>query len=151
MHDGAIMPEKSNELKEIKKMLANINRKLDQLLEPKNRRQQPARAAFESARAFVPKTLTSLPNHLRKTATAIATMGQATAKQVAAKTGRTRAAESDYLNQLASRGFLKKERKGREVHFLVFSLFTICPRCGTRVPMTLDQCPTCKTSLSNKK
>jgi response regulator of citrate/malate metabolism len=137
------MPEKSNELEKIKSKLAEIDRKLDQLL--KLQTEPPY------TRAFVPKTLASLPEHLRKTALAIATMGQATAEQVAAKTGRTRAAESDYLNQLTSRGFLKKERIGREVHFLVFALYAMCPQCGARVPMTLDHCPMCGVPLSKKQ
>lgn len=136
------MPERSKELKEIKEKLAEINNKLDQLL-----RHQPMLAM---RRQFVPNTLASLPDHLRRTASTIATMGQATAKQVAAKTGRTRAAESDYLNQLASRGFLKKEREGREVHFLVFALYTMCPQCGASVLMTLDHCAMCGASLSKK-
>ena len=137
------MPEKSKELEEIKKKLTEIDRKLDQLLKLQAR--QPYR------RAFVPKTLASLPKHLRKTALAIATVGQATAEQVAAKTARTRAAESDYLNQLADRGFLKKERKGREIHFQVFALYTMCPHCGARVPMTLNYCPKCGESISKKQ
>ena len=137
------MPEKSKQLEEIEKKLTAIDKKLDRLLNLQTK--PPYR------RAFVPKTLASLPEHLRKTALAIATMGQATAEQVAAKTGRTRAAESDYLNQLANRGFLKKERRGREVHFLVFALYTMCPQCGARVPMTLDECPKCGASLSKKQ
>lgn len=137
------MPEKSEELEEIKKKLLEIDRKLNQLL-----KRQPE---GQYRRDFVPKTLASLPKHLRKTASTIATMGQATAEKVAAKTGRTRAAESDYLNQLASRGFLKKERRGREVHFLVFALYTICPKCGAHVPMTLDHCPMCRAPLSQKQ
>jgi len=134
------MSEVSQELKEIKKHLAEINRKIDQLLQVQTK--------LPEIRESVPNTLMSLPEHLRKTALAIATMGQATAKQVAAKTGRTRAAESDYLNQLTSRGFLKKERRGREVHFLVFAIYTMCPQCGARVLMTLDQCPACQAPLS---
>ncbi len=137
------MQDKSDELQEIKRRLAEINKKLDQLLTLKA--SPPHRAAF------VPKTIASLPEHLRKTALTIATMGQATAEQVAVKTGRTRAAESDYLNQLTSREFLKKERRGREVHFLVFALYTLCSKCGASVPMTLDQCPMCGASLSKKQ
>jgi predicted transcriptional regulator len=137
------MPKQSDGLEEIKKKLAEINRKLDQLLKLETKEQH--------RREFVPKTLASLPEHLRKTASTIATMGEATAEQVAANTGRTRAAESDYLNQLASRGFLKKERRGREVHFLVFSLYAMCPQCGARVPMTLDHCPMCSAPLSKKQ
>jgi len=140
LQDEATMSEKSGELE---KKLAEIDKKLDQLLKlhtkPLHRR------------AFVPKTLTSLPEHLRKTALAIATMGEATAKQVAAKTGRTRAAESDYLNQLADRDFLKKQRMGREVHFQVFALYAMCPLCGARVPMTLDRCTACGTLLAKQR
>jgi len=136
------MSEESKELREIKKKLVDIDKKLGQLLEIQSK---------DYRSGFVPKTLESLPEHLRKTASTIATMGQATAEQVAAKTGRTRAAESDYLNQLASRGFLKKERRGREVHFLVFSLYTQCPKCGAHVPMTLNHCSMCGTPLSRKQ
>ena len=134
------MSEESKELKEIKKKLADIDMKLDQLL--------TLQAKQPHLRGSVPKTLASLPEHLRKTAEIIAIIGEATAEQVAAKTGRTRAAESDYLNQLADRGFLKKERKGREVFFRVFTLYTVCPGCKARVLMTLDSCPICGTSLS---
>lgn len=133
------MSKKTEELKKIKRKLIDIDKKLEQLL-----RLQTPRA---SRRTYVPTTLAALPEHLRKTALAIATMGQATAEEIAAKTGRTRAAESDYLNQLASRGFLEKERKGREVHFQVFTLYTKCPQCGSRVPMTLDHCTTCGAHL----
>ncbi len=133
------MPEKSEELEEIKKKLADIDKKLDHLLKLQTR--------APHKRQIVPNTLASLPEHLKKTAFTIATLGQATAKQVAAKTGRTRAAESDYLNQLASRGFLKKQRRGREVHFQVFALYTLCSQCGARVPMTLDHCAICGASL----
>lgn len=137
------MGERSSELEEIKKKLTEIDGKLDQLLR--------IQTGQSDRREFVPSSLSSLPEHLRDTAIAIATMGQATAEQVAAKTGRTRAAESDYLNQLASRGFLKKERKGRKVHFLVFSLYTMCPQCGARVLMTMDHCPMCGASLSEEQ
>lgn len=64
-------------------------------------------------------TLLSLPDHLRKTAMATGELGSASAEQVAAQTGRTRAAESDYLNQLVKMGLLKKERRGRMVFFSI--------------------------------
>ncbi len=59
--------------------------------------------------------------------------------------------ESDYLNQLADRGFLKKQRRGREVQFQVFALYTMCPQCGARVPMTLDHCIMCGAPLVKHK
>ena len=64
-------------------------------------------------------TLLSLPDHLRKTATAVCKLGRATADEVADETGRTRAMESAYLNQLVRMGYLKKERVGRKVYFHV--------------------------------
>ena len=66
-------------------------------------------------------TLLSLPDHLRKTATAVCSLGKATAKEIAGNTKRARAVESGYLNQLVRMGYLKKERKGREVLFSVAS------------------------------
>jgi len=139
------MTKKSEKLEAIKKKLDDIDKKLNKILAV---RSMATRIMSPNQRAFVPKPLSSLPKHLKKTASAIATMGQGTAKQVAAKTGRTRAAESDYLNQLAREGFLKKERRGKKVHFLVFSLHTICPSCGTRVLMTSTYCNRCGAPLS---
>jgi len=63
--------------------------------------------------------LLTLPDHLRQTAIAVSARGSATAKEVASETGRTRAAESDYLNQLVKMGYLSKKRKGRTVYFYV--------------------------------
>lgn len=137
------MPPKSDELKEIKKKLEEISSKLNHLLT--FRTYQPY------IRKSAPKTLVSLPKHLRKTALAIVKMGQATAEQVAAKTGRTRAAESDYLNQLVRQGILKKEKIGREIHFSIFALYTLCPQCGARVIITLKNCPMCGAVLSKKE
>lgn len=96
---------------------------------------------------FVPGTFASLPEHLRRTMQAIVTLGEATAFQVSRKTGRSRAAESDYLNQLVDRGFLKKVRRGREIVFQVFSLHTLCPMCGSRVPLNVKFCSYCGAAL----
>lgn len=65
--------------------------------------------------------LLSLPDHLRKTATVANELGKSTADEVAKKTGRARAVESGYLNQLVRMGYLKKERRGRNVFFSVIS------------------------------
>ena len=64
-------------------------------------------------------TLFSLPDHLRKTLFALYGKGEATAEQIAQKTGRVRAVESSYLNQLYTMRHVKKRRKGRSVHFSV--------------------------------
>jgi hypothetical protein len=67
--------------------------------------------------ALTPSTLLSLPDHLRKTAIIVCQLGEANAAEVAARSGRARAAESDYLNQLARMGIFEKRRKGRESYF----------------------------------
>jgi len=67
--------------------------------------------------ALTPSTLLSLPDHLRKTAIIVCQLREANAGEVAARSGRARAAESDYLNQLARMGILGKRRKGRESYF----------------------------------
>lgn len=97
--------------------------------------------------SFVPGTFVSLPDHLRQTMQTIATFGEATALQVSQKTGRSRAGESDYLNQLVDRGFLKKVKRGKEVVFQVFSLHTLCPMCGSRVPLNVRFCSHCGAAL----
>jgi len=131
------MPQNAEELDEIKKKLSEIAGKLDLLLHESQMTQKHT----------VPSTLTSLPQHLQRTALTVAELGEATAEQVAAKTGLTRAAESDYLNQLASRSFLKRERRGKEVYFRVFSLYANCPRCQARVLMSLSKCAYCGEDL----
>jgi len=64
-------------------------------------------------------TLLSLPDHLRTTAMAINKLGRSTAEDVAKETGRARAVESDYLNQLVKSGHLKKGREGHKVYFQI--------------------------------
>ena len=64
-------------------------------------------------------TLLSLPDHLRKTALALSELGEATATEISKKTGRVRAAESDYLNQLVTKGHVAKKRKSHDVYFYI--------------------------------
>lgn len=61
--------------------------------------------------------LLRLPTHLIKTYFTLQTFKKATATQVSKQTGKARAAESAYLNQLATMGFCLKNRDGREVVF----------------------------------
>jgi predicted transcriptional regulator len=58
-----------------------------------------------------------LPDSLRRTIFALMEMGEATAEEVAEKTGRTRSIETIYLNQLVRMGFLSRERRGRKIYF----------------------------------
>ncbi len=63
--------------------------------------------------------LMSMPDHLRKTALILCHLPEATADEIALKTGRARAVESDYLNQLVTLGHIQKRRKGRKVYFYI--------------------------------
>lgn len=63
--------------------------------------------------------LMMLPDHLRKTQQSLNMLTMATAEEIAEKTGRARAVESSYLNQLHLQGRVSKERHGRTVYFSV--------------------------------
>jgi trehalose-phosphatase len=60
-----------------------------------------------------------LPDHLRKTYMAVASKGNCSATEVSNLTGRCRAVESNYLNQLVRTGLLMKQRSSKEILFLV--------------------------------
>ena len=61
--------------------------------------------------------LLSLPDNLRKTYMSVASKGEASAEQVSPLTGRSRAIESNYLNQLARMGWLLKHRDSKTIRF----------------------------------
>lgn len=63
--------------------------------------------------------LLRLPDHLRKTMMALAKLVEARADEVAKMTGRARAIESGYLNQLVRMGYVKKVRRGHQIYFSV--------------------------------
>ena len=65
------------------------------------------------------KGLLDLPDHLRKTIIVLLRLGRGTAEDVADQSGRARAVESAYLNQLLVMNYVKKERKGRKAYFYV--------------------------------
>jgi hypothetical protein len=66
----------------------------------------------------IPETeLLSLPDHIRKTYMIVASRGECNATEVSNITGRCRALESSYLNQLARMGWLIKRRDSRAIHF----------------------------------
>lgn len=58
-----------------------------------------------------------LPDCLRTTIVTVLGMGEASAGEVASKTGRSRSLESYYLNRLVRLGHLRKVRRGRRVYF----------------------------------
>jgi trehalose-phosphatase len=62
-----------------------------------------------------------LPDHLRKTYMAVVSKGHCSATEVSNLTGRCRAVESNYLNQLVRTGLLIKQRSSKEIHFLALN------------------------------
>jgi hypothetical protein len=62
-------------------------------------------------------SLIALPDHLRRTYVVVASKGECDAVLVSNKTGRCRAIESNYLNQLLRMGWLSKRRVSKAVHF----------------------------------
>jgi len=106
---------------ELSKTLKRIEKKID-LLVGKMEGGRPAKKREEAMMAgegLDIMTLLSFPDHLRKSAMTIMKLGKAMAEDVAKETGRARAIESAYLNQLARMGFVKKAREGRRVYFSV--------------------------------
>jgi hypothetical protein len=65
--------------------------------------------------------LLSLPDNLRKTYLIIASKGECSAKRVSDLSGRSRAIESSYLNQLVRMGWLTKHRDSKTMHFRLIS------------------------------
>ena len=61
--------------------------------------------------------LLSLPDHLRRTYMIVADRGECDATVVSNLTGRCRAVESNYLNQLARMGWLNKRRFSKTMSF----------------------------------
>jgi len=109
-------------LKKMNRNMELISRKLDRLIEvqrsPGGQMLRAASPLPEDMPLDV-TTLLSLPDHLRKSALALSSLREATATELSKETGRVRAVESDYLNQLVSMGLVKKKRKGRDVYFYV--------------------------------
>jgi len=60
-----------------------------------------------------------LPKHLQTTLIALMRLGFATALEVSGVTGKARAVESGYLNQLYYMKIAAKERRGRKAFFHV--------------------------------
>jgi len=109
-------------LKKINRNMEVISKKLDRLIELQHSSGGQGARPNVSLPEDMPldvTTLLSLPDHLRKSALALATLREATATDLSKETGRVRAVESDYLNQLVSMGLVKKKRKGRDVYFYV--------------------------------
>jgi len=63
--------------------------------------------------------LLRLPDHLRKTMIALSRLIEGRADGVAKITGRARAIESGYLNQLVRMGYVKKMRRKHQIYFSI--------------------------------
>jgi len=61
--------------------------------------------------------LLQLPDHLRRTYLTVASRGECDATVVSNLTGRCRAVESNYLNQLARLGWLSRRRISKTINF----------------------------------
>jgi len=79
-------------------------------------RRDEARAGFKHVAGI---DVLSLDGHLQKTILELLRLGKGTATEVAAKTRRSRALESLYLNQLTQMGYVAKERVGKTVRFSI--------------------------------
>lgn len=99
--------------------LEQINDRLEKLIESRRVAEKVAGEKLGEVAALDVMTLLSLPDHLRKTAMILHRLGKATANQVSMESGRKRAVESGYLNQLVIMGHIKKKREGRDVYFYI--------------------------------
>lgn len=105
---------------EFEKVLARIERKIDLILRSVGgERRAKGVEKIKGAGALDIMTLLSLPDHLRKTALTLIKLGRAMAEDVAKETGRARAIESAYLNQLVRMEYVWRKRVGKRVYFSV--------------------------------
>jgi len=109
------MPAKKHE---VGKVLARIERKIDLILgSVRGERHAKNVENIKREGALDIMTLLSLPDHLRKTALTLIKLGRAVADDVAKETGRARAIESAYLNQLVRMEYVWRKRVGKRVYF----------------------------------
>lgn len=111
-----LSPPKAMPEEELKRWMRRIERKIDTLvsrLQPK----PPPKLLEVEGQALDVMTLLGLPDHLRKSALAMIKLKRAMAEEVAKQTGRARAIESAYLNQLVRMGYLERSREGKRVYF----------------------------------
>lgn len=104
--------------KNLKVMLENFLQKMGEVLDS----HLGKICRFESTTSYIGRGSEKevqkvLPSHLEKTLDALRFLGKSTATQVASRTGRTRAIESVYLNQLVNLGIAEKERIGRKCYY----------------------------------
>jgi predicted transcriptional regulator len=99
--------------------IESLLKKLDTALTDLSAKVSAAPARTEEIRPVDSREILNLPGSLQKTVLALVRLGSGPANRVAARTGRSRALESLYLNQLVQLGYVKKGRDGRTVYFSV--------------------------------
>ncbi len=118
-------------LEQIYKEMISMRQRLDEI-ENKFENWDPQPIAMPESEII------SLPDHLRKTYVVVAGKGECDAIQVSNRTGRSRAMESNYLNQLSRMGWLNKRRIAKEVHFRPIAAkksLTLTPKMQMRGPL----------------
>ncbi len=109
-----IRPEERERLREIAgkaRAALTLDRAIQEILEALRR------IEGKIDRIAAPARAAALPDRLRRTMMTLIELGEASASQVAEKTGRTRVAESAALNELVRLGFVGKRKVGRTVYF----------------------------------
>ena len=91
--------------------LEKIRHRLDDIENMFSKWKQPEPLAVPDSALF------SLPDHLRKTYLVVASKGQCNATEVSNLTGRSRAVESTYMNQLVRMKWLTKCRNSKTLNF----------------------------------
>ena len=104
------------DLEKLYEKLQQIDEKLDCLLQERSQNNITDGDILESLDVM---TLLSLPDHLRMSASTLFELEKATADNVSNVTGKERAVESNYLNQLVRMGHVEKFREGRKVYFRI--------------------------------
>jgi hypothetical protein len=96
-------------LESIFREMITIRQRLDEIERNYSKRSQPI--------DLQESELMTLPDHLRKSFMIVASKGECDASVVSNFTGRCRAIESNYLNQLERMGWVSKRRVSKAVHF----------------------------------
>jgi len=98
------------DLKELIKQTKELNAKVEKILQEREEKNK------ETFPLSIPMML-ALPDNLRQTVASLSKLKEASADEVAKETGRTRAIESMYLNQLVVLGYIRKRKEGHRVVF----------------------------------
>jgi Zn-dependent M32 family carboxypeptidase len=90
-----------------------------EMLQRLDRGEKPPEELDNGGSGLSVAVLLKLPDHLRKTMVALSKLIEGRADEVASITGRARAIESGYLNQLVRLGYVKKIRKKHQIYFAI--------------------------------